>query len=376
MNHSFRILGIFCLTLLIGFGQAIAQQGATPTDEDKKLMEGLRLTPRAFRIAARKVDSALVTIESFGGSSTAAGKIGGIRQQGEGNTTGVMISSDGYVITSAFNFIEQPTTITVLTRDGVRRVADLKGRDDTRRICLLKIQETEDEPLPEFDVPEFVSPDEIRVGQWAVSVGVGYGDSNPAISMGIVSALNRVGGRAIQTDANISPANYGGPLLDIEGRVIGICVPMSADSQSLASGVEWYDSGIGFCIPVVGNEELIERMKQGRHIKRAFLGVQTEDIEDVDGIRIVNIVGGTAAEKAGLKKGDIILKLDEHNVPNLAELRSALARYYAGDEVEIVFQRDDKEEAIKVQLGEPVQEEAEDTPSLFPGRRRAGGPGK
>ncbi len=347
------------------------------TESEKSLIEGLRLTPRAFRVAVAGVKESLVTIESFGGSSTAAGKIGGIRQQGEGNTTGVMISTDGYIITSAFNFIEQPTTITVLTSDGVRRVAELKGRDDTRRICLLKIRESATDPLPEFQVPEFLSPEKVRVGQWAVSVGVGYGDSNPAISMGIISAKERVGGRAIQTDANISPANYGGPLLDIHGKVIGICVPMSADSQSLASGVEWYDSGIGFCIPVVGNETLIERMKEGRHIKRAFLGVQTEDIEDADGIRITNVVAGTAAEKAEFKTGDIILKVDGTDIPNLAELRNVLAKMYAGDKVDVVYKRDDKEETVEVELGEPVREEVEDTPSLFPGRRRSGGtPGR
>jgi len=344
---------------------------AAETTEDQRLIQALRLTPRAFRVAAARVQDKLVTIESFGGSSTAAGRIGGIRQQGEGNTTGVMISEDGYVITSSFNFIEQPTTITVLTSDGVRRVAELKGRDDTRRICLLKIQEDPNRPLPKFATPEFVSPEKVQVGQWAVSVGVGYGDSNPAISMGIISAKNRVGGRAIQTDANISPANYGGPLLDIEGMVIGICVPMSADSQSLASGVEWYDSGIGFCIPVAGNEALIERMKDGRHIKRAFLGVQTEEIPDQDVIRIVNVTAGTAASKSGLEKGDIIMKMNGETIVNLAELRTILARLYAGDKAQLVYLRGKKEETIEVELGEPIQPEAEDTPSLFPGRRKS-----
>ncbi|MGI9516996.1 MAG: S1C family serine protease [Pirellulaceae bacterium] len=351
--------------------QVLAQPDESSRDADEKIMQGLRLTPRAFRIAAQRVESTLVAIESFGGTSTAAGKIGGIRQQGEGNTTGIMISPDGYVITSAFNFIEQPPVITVITSDGVRRVAKLLGRDDTRRICLLKIEDVEDMP-----VPEMISPDEIRVGQWAVSVGVGYGDSNPAISMGIISAKNRIGGRAIQTDANISPANYGGPLLDIEGRMIGICVPMSADSQNLASGVEWYDSGIGFAIPLVGLEGLIERLKDGRHIKRAFLGIQSEDIEDTDGVKITEVVPDTAAAEAELKTDDVIIKIDEHPTPNVAELRSVLAKYYAGDDVQLTFIRDDDEDTMTVTLGSPTQQEAEDTPSLFPGRRRVPQPGR
>ncbi len=338
-----------------------------PTDEDKKLLEGLRLTAQAFRIATKNIEPSLVAIESFGGSSTAAGQIGGIRKQGEGNTTGVMISEDGYIITSAFNFIEQPTTITVLTHDGTRHVAELVGRDDTRRLCLLKI-----EGISGMPVPEMISPDEVRVGQWAVSVGVGYGDSNPAISMGIISAKNRAGGRAIQTDANISPANYGGPLLDVEGKLIGICIPLSGDSQNLASGVEWYDSGIGFCIPLHGSEDLLERLKQGEHIRRAFLGVQTEEIDDRDAIRVVEVVSNTAAEEAGLKASDILIKVDDQPTANLAELRTILAKHYSGDEIEVVIERDGEEQMLPVKLGAPVTAEAEDTPSLFPGRRRRG----
>ena len=83
-------------------------------------------------------------------------------------------------------------------------------------------------------------------------------------------------GRAIQTDANISPANYGGPLIDIEGHVLGICVPLSPRAQGAASGVDWYDSGIGFAIPLSGAKRLIDEMKTGKHIKPGKLGVLPE----------------------------------------------------------------------------------------------------
>ncbi len=162
-----------------------------------------------------------MTIESYGGVGARLGEIGGIRKQGEGNTTGVMITPDGYILTSTFNFIQQPPVISVIPSDGKRRFARLLGRDDTRKICLLKIDDVDNMP-----VPEMADIDEIKVGQWAISLGVGYGDISPALSMGIVSAKNRIGGRAIQTDANISPANYGGPLIDIDGRMLGICVPI------------------------------------------------------------------------------------------------------------------------------------------------------
>ena len=182
----------------------------------------------------------------------------------------MVISPDGYILTSTFNFIREASVITVKTKAGDERVAQILGRDDTRKICLLKIDNVEG-----LVVPEMQPLQEVKVGQWAISLGVGYGDQTPAISMGIVSAKNRVGGRAIQTDANISPANYGGPLVDIQGRLIGICVPMNPQSQAVAAGVEWYDSGIGFAVPVDDFKQIIERLKDGQKILPAFIGIHT-----------------------------------------------------------------------------------------------------
>ncbi len=371
-----KILSIIMLVANFGWTTAvIGQPPAQDTGEEVSdsqvdagtLRLGMSATPRAFRLAAEEVQPSLVAIESFGGSSTSAGRIGGIRRRGEGNTTGVIISADGLVATSSFNFVDQPAVITVLTSDGVRRVATVLGRDDTRRICLLRIED-----VAGLTVPEMVPVDEVRVGQWAVSVGVGYGDARPAISMGIISAMNRAGGRAIQTDANISPANYGGPLIDIEGRLIGICVPMSGEGDELASGVEWYDSGIGFAIPLAGEEELIRRLSEGRHIQRAFLGIQSENADEgQNGITVTEVVAGSAAESAGLKKDDVLIRLDEHELPNIARLREVLALLYAGDSVTVIYRRGDSEESTTVELGAPPRPESADTPSRFPGRRRS-----
>ncbi len=357
--------GLVLGLLVWGNGPPLAAWQAESVSPDQAALRGLQLTPRAFRQAAQKIDPCLITIESFGGSSTSSGEIGGIRMRGEGNTTGVMISPDGLAITSSFNFIDQPGAITVLTRDGVRRVAHVLGRDDTRRICLLRIEGVSNMP-----VPEMLPLSEVQVGQWAISLGVGYGDSRPAISMGIISAKDRFGGRAIQTDANISPANYGGPLVDIAGRMIGVCVPMSPDSQDLGSGVEWYDSGIGFAIPLAGASDLIRRMSTGQHIRRAFLGIQSENVDDTGGTRVTRIVPGSAAARAELQVDDVLLRLNDDPLPNVAELRTVLTRYYAGDIVTVTYRRGDDERTVELELGVPPDPESEDTPSLFPGRRR------
>jgi serine protease Do len=297
---------------------------------DAERMQSLQLTSKAFRAAAAKIRPALVTIESFGGVSAVQGKIGGIRQQGEGNTTGVMISPDGYIITSTFNFIQRPPVITVITSDGQRHVAQLLGRDDTRKICLLKIDGVAGMP-----VPEVVDPDSVVVGQWAISVGVGFGDTNAALSAGIISAKNRVGGKALQTDANISPACYGGPLIDLDGRLIGICVPLNPQSQAIGAGVEWYDSGIGFAIPLAGAEPLLERLKAGERIMPAFLGVQGAPDSQGRGLQISEVVAGSGAAAAGMQAEDVLLAMAGEATKDLMSLRKILGRYEAGAEVEV-----------------------------------------
>lgn len=322
-------LGLACLSPM--------RLQAQPTQEsqDKVIQDGIQammLTSKAFRSASQKAKPWLVSIESFGGVSAVQGKIGGIRGQGEGNTTGVMISEDGYLITSTFNFVQKPPVITVITSDGKRHVAELLGRDETRKICLLKI-----DGVSELPVPEILDPAELSVGQWAISVGVGYGDTNPAISMGIISATNRIAGKAVQTDANISPANYGGPLIDIEGRLIGICAPMNPQSQAVGAGVEWYDSGIGFAVPIHDLEPLIERLKTGETISPAFLGVQTGPHPEGRGLLVTEVIKDSAAEEAGLAKDDSLVEIDGKKIKDLMDLRQKLSRFEAGDEIEITY---------------------------------------
>ncbi len=298
--------------------------------------EVMQATADAFRAAVAKTQPMLVTIESYGGVGTKQGKIGGIRKQGEGNTTGILLDSEGYVITSTFNFLTRPLIITVVTSDGVRRVARPMGRDDSRKIYLLKIEDTTD--LPQVVDTQFAKLDDLQIGQWALSLGVGYGDKSPAVSMGIISAKNRIGGRAVQTDANISPANYGGPLIDIEGRLVGICVPLNPQSSAIGAGVEWYDSGIGFAIPFDNASELIERLKDPEtRIHPAFLGVKSTPNTDGQGMFVESVVAQSAAENAGLSAQDIILELDGKKVSDMLTLRQILNRFESGTETEIKF---------------------------------------
>ncbi|MGI9496156.1 MAG: S1C family serine protease [Mariniblastus sp.] len=315
-----------------------------------ELMETMTLTSRAFRSATNRVTPSLVTIESYGGVSAVQGRIGGIRKQGEGNTTGIVISSDGYILTSTFNFIQRPPVISVILGDGERHFAKLVGRDDTRKICLLKIDGPTDLP-----VPEMVDESKIKVGQWAISLGVGYGDTSPAMSTGIISAKNRIGGRAIQTDANISPANYGGPLVDIEGRVLGICVPMNPQSQAVGAGVEWYDSGIGFAVPLADAEKLLDRLKAGEYIRPAFIGIQSGPNPLGDGILINKVNPNSPASRLELEEGDILLSINDNRVNDMLRLKQLINRFEAGETIRITVKRKStgKEEKLELPLDPP-----------------------
>src|SRR5262245_37119233 len=296
-----QIRGLASLTLLMAgsaIGLADDPKPAEPSAEKLALLRGTLLSPKAFRAAAKKIQPSMVTIEGFGGLAPGSGQTKGIHAPGEGPTTGLVISSDGYIVTSTFNFIRKPPIIAVRLPSGERKIARLLGGDETRRICLLKVDGVNGLP-----VPEMAPREELAVGQWAVALGIGYGDADPALTAGIISATSRIGTKAVQTDANLSPANYGGPLIDLDGRVIGICVPLSPGGQQEGAGSEWYDSGIGFAVPLAGNDKVIAAMKEGKTLQRAFLGVQSQPTGNPpSGASIVSVVPDSPAAKIGLQK--------------------------------------------------------------------------
>jgi serine protease Do len=344
----FRILTLIAALIATGTARAddppaTISKPATHT----ALRKGYLLAPKAFRAAVNRVRPAMVAIEAFGGVAPVKkkGRRGTRRPGDDGPTTGLIVSSDGYVLTSTYNLITRPPIITVVRADGSRHVAQLVGRDDTRRICLLKIDGVKGWP-----VANHVPADALRVGQWALSAGLGLG-SDPMISAGIVSAKNRIGGRAVQTDANISPVNYGGPLLDVEGRVIGLCVPVNPRTNDPSGGVEWYDSGIGFAIPLAELPAVIDAMKAGKPIHPAALGIRVKDAEaGKRGVEVLDVVKGSAADKAGMRKSDRILNLGGRTVATATELRFSLSRFMAGQTTEVVMQRDGKEQKKSVTL--------------------------
>lgn len=328
-------------SLLLG-GAIVPAQGQDTSVEE--------LEERAFKEAAAIVSPSIVRIQTVGGLD----RVGRL-MTGTGPTTGVAVSEDGYVISSAFNFASKPASILVTLPDGRRFPANIVSTDKSRMLVLLKIETNNLVPAVAADKKL------IRVGQWAIALGRTYDSAVPNASVGIISALNRIWGKAIQTDAKISPMNYGGPLVNVEGRVMGILVPLSQRRGATEiAGVEWYDSGIGFAVPLQDIYASLDQMKSGKDLMPGLMGINLKGRDIYSGEPVIDRVRyDSPAEKAGLKRGDVITDIDGQPVIRQAQVLQALGNKLAGDTLDIVVKRKDqvirKEGLVLVAKLEPYE---------------------
>jgi serine protease Do len=283
-------------------------------------------------------------------------------------------------------------------------VAKLLARDRVTRLALLRIEAAD---LP---VARWAERETWRVGQWALAAGFGFGTSSPALTAGVLSGLDRQAGLALQTDAKISPGNYGGPLFDLDGRVLGICVPMGLGEDEIAA-VDLYDSGIGFAVPREVIAPRIERLAAGQTLQRGLLGIQVDSRvpavggpwpdeptpqddhpprpglplpppaesrpaasseadetplpaldETIAGVRIEE-TPEEPARAAGLRRGDYVLSIDGLATPSRLSLRRVLARRAAGETVVVEVQSADGERrTVTVTLVSPPEAPPVPTP--------------
>jgi serine protease Do len=310
------------------------------------------LEERTFREAAALAASSLVRIETVGGLDLV-----GQLLSSSAPTTGVVVGEDGWIITSSFNFANRPSSIIVIAPDGRRHAGEIVASDQARMLTLLKIDASGLTPL------EPAPQDELEVGQWAIAMGRTYDQSTPNVSVGIISALGRIWGRAVQTDAKISPANYGGALVDIGGRGIGVLVPLSPEETGQTAGVEWYDSGIGFAIPLEDVYAVLDRLKSEQQLKPGLMGISFASRTPISGAAVIDRVRpGSPADDAGIREGDRITAFDGEPVERIPNLRHLLGRQYAGDEITLTVDRDG--ESLERQLTLAAELRAYERPLL------------
>jgi serine protease Do len=319
MSRWSSVVGVVVVALALSF----CSQAAPAADVDARAE--LRATQEAFHRVATTLRPCLVRIETVGGAQPTSpiatedeetnenpqqkrlqnpfrDTAGSDFALADGPTTGIVWSSDGHIVTSSFNFVRDPMLITVTLSDGRRLRADLVARDQVHKVALLRV---EADGLP---VPTWASESELRVGQWAIALGMAFSDREPFVTAGIVSALKRMRGSAVQTDAKLSPANYGGPLCDLSGRIIGLCTPMAQRHGELA-GVEMYDSGVGFALGKERLDAIVARLMTGQSVYRGWLGLSL-DTRFRNGLVITNIADPSPARAAGVRPGDRIMEIN------------------------------------------------------------------
>ncbi|MFO7902448.1 MAG: PDZ domain-containing protein [Pirellulaceae bacterium] len=314
------------LTILgLSIGLSISLETVSWSQQDLTALE-----EEAVRAATERVAPCVVRVEALGGVEQYQGQL-----LGTGPTTGVIVSEDGYILSSAFGYVGKPSSIMVTLPSGKQTTARIVARDHTRMLVLLKVDAQETLP-----VPSIVPRDQLQVGQWSIAVGRTYSSSFPNMSVGILSAKDRIWGKAVQTDAKVSPSNYGGPLIDIRGNVMGILVPLSPNQRSELAGTQWYDSGIGFAVPLADIMPWLDTMKQGTDLKPGILGVSLKgsDMYSLPAT-IAACPAKSPAREAGLKVDDTIVEIDGRPIKRQAHLRHALGTRLAGETINVVVQR-------------------------------------
>ena len=278
------------------------------------------------------------------GSGAAQGGPGGGASQAQGS--GFVYDTNGHVVTNA-HVVENATSIQVRLANGKTYDATVLGTDPSTDLAVIDV----DAPSSAFSPLTLTDSSAIHVGQEVVAIGSPFGLEN-TVTSGIVSALDRsmeapngytING-AIQTDAAINHGNSGGPLLDLEGRVIGVNSQIESDSGG--------NDGVGFAVPSNTVKSIVSQLVAGGTVQHAYLGVGlTQPQGGVAGAQVSEVRGGAPAAAAGLQAGDVITSVEGDSVASVQELQSAIDTRKPGDTVELGYVRDGATHTVSVTLG-------------------------
>ena len=280
-----------------------------------------------------------------------------------GAGSGVILSKDGYIVTN-HHVIDGASKITVTTRSGKSFEAKLIGSDSATDLAVLKIEAEDLHPAVLGDSSK------LNVGDTAVAIGNPLGSLGGTVTSGIISALDREVTidnqkmQLLQTNAAINPGNSGGGLFNANGELIGI-----VNAKSSGDSIE----GLGFAIPVNRAKEIINNLIENGYVKgRASLGVTLVNgsdsffEEDTTQVYIYEVSKGGAADKAGLKRGDQILKIDDTSIKDISDVTTIISNHSAGDTIKMTVLRDTQTKTITVTLGEASNTNNADTAQNAP----------
>jgi len=267
--------------------------------------------------------------------------------------SGVVISPNGYIVTN--NHVVNGADKIFVTFNNKKEVeAKIIGTSPSTDLALIKVDEKD---LPYLT---YGNSDKLKVGQWVLAVGNPF-NLTSTVTAGIISAIARdihiLGGKTaiesfIQTDAAVNPGNSGGALVNTSGQLIGI-------NAAIASQTGAYE-GYSFAIPVNLVRKVVNDLMNYGQVQRGYLGIQIRDINagfakekhlmDLNGVYVAAVMEGSGAEKAGVKKGDIITSINNHPVKNISELMGIIGQYSPGNKVRVTINRNNKDKVVNVTL--------------------------
>ena len=276
-----------------------------------------------------------------------------------GSGSGVIIREDGYIVTNN-HVIEGATEIEVTLNNNEKYSAVLVGTDPATDVALLKVEATGLPFIP------FADSDKLRLGEWVIAIGSPY-DLRSTITAGIVSAKGRSMPNYtgefkiesfIQTDAAVNPGNSGGALVDKSGRLVGINTAIISQTGSY--------TGYSFAVPSNIVKKIVYDLIDFGSVKRAILGITMQAIDDKiadelklssrNGVYIVEVSKNSAADKAGLAKGDVIIAVDSVKITTPSSVQEVISRFSPGDKATVTIIRDGKEKNVEVVFKGTAQE--------------------
>ncbi|MEQ9619913.1 MAG: DegQ family serine endoprotease [Deltaproteobacteria bacterium] len=281
--------------------------------------------------------------------------------KGRGLGSGFIFSEDGYVITNN-HVVERATDIKVIFENGDSYEAEVIGTDPKTDLALLKI-----EPKAKLPAVSFGDSDGLEIGDWVLAIGNPFGLGH-TVTAGIISAKGRSLGLGsyddfLQTDAAINPGNSGGPLFNFNGEVIGVNTAIIAGGQ-----------GIGFAIPINMAKDVVAQLRSSGKVVRGWIGVYVQqvtpeiaesiDLDEPRGALVADVTPGGPAEKAGLKRGDVIVEFNGSQIQNMPELPKSVASYAPGTKTKLKVLRNGREKTLKIELGELPDEVAQSSSRL------------
>jgi serine protease Do len=271
--------------------------------------------------------------------------------------SGFIISSDGYILTNN-HMVGDAKKVEIELTDDRKFTAKIVGTDPVSDVAVVKIDA---ENLPFLELGD---SDELEVGEWVLAIGNPLGLSH-TVTAGIVSAKGRSVRLAeiedfIQTDAAINRGNSGGPLLNLDGKVVGINTAIAGATGNI---------GIGFAIPINMAKHAYKQLREGKSVERGFIGVQLGELspemaaslelpEDTKGVTVESVIEGSPGEKAGLKPYDVIVEFEGQAVEKRNEFINRVSMLEPGTKIKLIVLRDGKRKSFNVELGtRPLREE-------------------